>query len=238
MNIRSTRDSYFKNKTIEAFLNKSEGVVFDYNGLIVDDEPLQLQAFNQIFKKYGGISIDKETFISECVGKRPSEVFSYVFSKNGIRVNDISLCVEQWRKSREEIQVDPNSIIREGVRDLILYLTEIGKELCLVSSSSRSLITDSLSQLNLIQYFDALVTSNDVQHGKPAPDPYLRASFLLNIKPCKLLAFEDTSNGVQSAREAGIKCIAVPNRFTEKQNFSRASLILSSLSVYAKILVK
>jgi putative hydrolase of the HAD superfamily len=222
---------YFHNQTLDSILENSSAVIFDYNGLIVDDEPLQLQAFNEVFKNFGDIVISEEEFIVECVGTRPREVFAHIFNKYRINPNNFNLdeCVDSWRESRANIKINSKEIVRDGVLEIITFLSSTNKKIGLVSSSSRDLIEDSLEQLNLVHKFDTLVTSEDVSRGKPDPEPYLLASKQLQIPPSNCLVFEDTSSGVQSAMSAGMKCIAVPNRFTQGQNFSLASLVIDSL---------
>ena len=96
---------HFKHPTLDFLLQKAHAIIFDYNGLIVDDEPIQLRDFNEVFKNFH-INISEETFISECVGTRPPEVFAHIFDKYKIDENSYNIkeCVLAWRQSRANIK--------------------------------------------------------------------------------------------------------------------------------------
>ncbi|MDP2974118.1 MAG: HAD-IA family hydrolase, partial [Candidatus Diapherotrites archaeon] len=87
--------------------------------------------------------------------------------------------------------------------------------------------------------FDAIIGAEDCSKSKPHPEPYLKAIKKLGVKPENALALEDSSRGVESAKAAGCKCIAMPNHFTLDEDFSKADLIVKSLAeIDEKILGK
>jgi len=100
----------------------------------------------------------------------------------------------------------------------------------LCSGGDREEILTKLKMNNFLKYFSVIVAGDDVQHSKPAPDIYLLAVKLLNLNPDECLAFEDTQYGLQAAKEAGLCCFAIPNEYSNKQDFSLADKILTSLN--------
>ncbi|TMB57065.1 MAG: HAD family hydrolase [Chloroflexi bacterium] len=97
----------------------------------------------------------------------------------------------------------------------------------LASNSSRRLVDTALRTAGLLGAFDAVVTSDDVDHAKPAPDLYLLACERLGVAPGEALALEDTQSGIAAAKAAGLTCIAVP-QFAET-DVSAADRVIDSL---------
>lgn len=97
------------------------------------------------------------------------------------------------------------------------------------TSAAREVAEFSLKTLNLLHYFKTVVTADDVKHGKPAPDIYLKAAKHLNVKPKDCVVLEDSEHGVEAAKAAGMKCIAIPCGPTIGQNHKKADRIVKSL---------
>jgi HAD superfamily hydrolase (TIGR01509 family) len=102
-----------------------------------------------------------------------------------------------------------------------------GIRLGLASNSPRFLVDDALASAGLTDRFEAIVTGEDVEHAKPAPDIYLLACERLGVDPSEALALEDSASGVQAAKRAGLTCIAVP-LFAET-DVSAADRVIDSL---------
>ena len=116
---------------------------------------------------------------------------------------------------------------RPGAVELVDGLRELGVPLGLASNSPRFLVDDALATAGLSDAFDAIVTSDDVDRAKPAPDIYLLACERLAVAPADALALEDSASGVAAAKAAGLTCIAVP-QFAET-DVSAADRIVDSL---------
>ena len=97
----------------------------------------------------------------------------------------------------------------------------------LASNSPRFLVDDALATAGLTDAFDAIVTSDEVAHAKPAPDMYLLACERLGVEPSEAVALEDSTSGVTAAKAAGLTCIAVP-QFAET-DVSAADRVIDSL---------
>ena len=103
--------------------------------------------------------------------------------------------------------------------------------LALASSSNRELIDLVLETAHLAHYFQATVSSEEVAHGKPAPDVYLEAARRLGSEPSRCVAIEDSHNGILSAVAAGMRVIAIPNRDFPpgRDALAKADRVLASL---------
>jgi HAD superfamily hydrolase (TIGR01509 family) len=122
------------------------------------------------------------------------------------------------------VQVDA----RPGAVELIGRLRGLDDmRIGLASNSPRYLVDDALATAGLADAFDTIVTSDDVEHAKPAPDIYLLACDRLGVGPADAVALEDSTSGVTAAKAAGLACIAVP-MFAET-DVSAADRVIVSL---------
>jgi len=116
-----------------------------------------------------------------------------------------------------------------GVITLLESLKSRGIRIGVVSSSSHSWVDTWLDKLRLMPYFETIVCRGDAPRIKPAPDLWLEALRRLDLPGSDVLVFEDSLNGVKSAKEAGLNVYAVPNRTTAGLDFSIADKVISSL---------
>jgi HAD superfamily hydrolase (TIGR01509 family) len=105
-----------------------------------------------------------------------------------------------------------------------------GFKLAVASSSSREWVVGHLVQRGLNAHFDCVVCGDEVVQTKPFPDVYNTALKKLGLPADQVIAFEDSPNGVQAARSAGIFCVAIPNPLTRQLSFEQANLQLLSLA--------
>ena len=101
--------------------------------------------------------------------------------------------------------------LKEGVKEILEYLTENGYIVGLASSTGRGSVMEHLEQTGLTHYFRTIVTGDMVEHSKPNPDIYLKACEELGVSPVNAIAIEDSPNGIRSAYRAGMKPVMVPD---------------------------
>ncbi len=225
---------YFHDNTLQVATDKAALVVFDMNGLIIDDESVQFESVNRALADLR-ISISETYWIENCVGKRADEYFSAILKQNEKKYSpsEVSILVQLKNKLYHTLILKYiHELSRPGVRDFIAYLSEkSSKPLALCTSAHPEEIETILGEsgLGLKDRFAFVVSGRDVKKSKPDPEIYIHLARLAGIVPSDCLVFEDSSLGVQAAFRADMPCIAVPNHFTEKQDFSHAMFIIDSL---------
>jgi HAD superfamily hydrolase (TIGR01509 family) len=201
-------------------------IVFDMDGLLVDSEPVQIEAWR--------------AFLSNHDRHLTSELLRRLF---GLRVWDtarvlidelgLSMTVEEVVQERDTLffEMLPGRLsAMPGAVDTVQSLAKSGMRLALATSGHRRYVDVVLGELELTGLFEIEVTGDEVEQGKPAPDIYLAAAERLGVEPSRCVALEDAPNGVASAKAAGMTCLAVPNHMTaEITGFDRADATLSSL---------
>ena len=200
-------------------------VIFDMDGLLLDTETLWHEAEVELFARHGatftwddkmaviGTSYDfTAQYFAERLGRPPEEGDALVDEM-------VELMHERVRRQVEA---------RPGARELVDGLRRLDDvRLGLASNSPRFLVDDALAAAALGDAFDTIVTSDDVEHAKPAPDIYLVACERLAVEPSEAVALEDSASGVAAAKAAGLVCIAVP-QFAET-DVSAADRVIESL---------
>jgi HAD superfamily hydrolase (TIGR01509 family) len=225
---------YFRDPLLSAMLDGAKAVIFDLNGLIVDDEPLQLAATNQMLVPMG-VTLSEEYWIRNCVGRRATDFLEQVFEKNNLPQMSLQTSIEKkneyyGRLVRERYVL----LVRPGFHYLLIALES--KPLAVVTSATGEEVDMVLGAeaLNLLGRFAVIVCGREAERGKPFPDSYLLAASKLGVDPQECLVFEDSAVGVEAARRAGMKVVAVPNRYTQGDDFSQANAVISNLLETAK----
>ena len=125
---------------------------------------------------------------------------------------------------RDGIRVIPH------VQEFVKGLSQAGLKLAVASSSSLAEIKVNLAEIGLSEYFSEVVSTEEVEHSKPAPDVYLAAAERIGIMPENCLGIEDTKNGTGAVRNAGMVCVGFANPAFPKQDLAFADRVVSSFS--------
>lgn len=116
-----------------------------------------------------------------------------------------------------------------GVIPSLNLFKKMGLRLAVATGSPRQYIEAVIKRLNLEDYFEVIVTADDIQKSKPDPQTFRVTCSRLGLEPAECVVIEDATVGVQSAKAAGCKCIAIPNRNVSTQDYSQTDLVIDSL---------
>jgi beta-phosphoglucomutase len=179
-------------------------VIFDLDGVIVDSHPAHLQAWKKFFRSIGeDVSEPDLLFILE--GQKREDILRHF-------LGDLTQeQVRQYGAKKEALFRDsvPELKTVRGLREFLDRLQESGLPLALASSASRGRASYMLEQLDLGRRFIVVVTGDDVKKGKPDPSIFHLAAEGLEVEPSEILVCEDAVSGVEAAKAAGMKCLAI-----------------------------
>ena len=181
-------------------------VVFDMDGVIVDSEQVWDDVREQLAKERGGRW--HEGAQAAMMGMSSPEWSAYMHDEIGLRESpeeiNADVVARMLDRYRERLPLIDGAV--DAVRRLAPEF-----RLGVASSSNRPLIAAVLERAGIADLFDAVVSSEEVAGGKPAPDVYLEAIRRLGAEPGRVAAIEDSSNGIRAAHAAGMRVIALPN---------------------------
>lgn len=183
-----------------------EAVVFDMDGVIVDSEQVWDDVREQLAKERGGRWHAGAQ--AAMMGMSSPEWSAYMHDEIGLSESPEEINDEVVRRMLERYRTELPLI--DGAVDAVRRLAA-GFTLGLASSSNRPLIEAVLERAGIADSFDAVVSSEEVAGGKPAPDVYLEAMRRLGVEPARAAAVEDSSNGIRAAHAAGMRVLALPN---------------------------
>ena len=204
-----------------------QGIVFDFDGLILDTESPEFQSWQEIYQDHG-CPLPLSVWAT-CIGTA-MDVFNpydYLESQFGKPIDREAVRAQHKQRCAELLD---GQLVLPGVQDYVLDAKRLGMKLGVASSSSRWWVEGHLERLGLLEHFDCIRTRDDVTHSKPDPELYLSAASCLGLRPSEAIAIEDSPNGVTAAKQAGLFCVAVPNLVTRELPLAHADLVLASLA--------
>ena len=216
-------------------LRRPEAVIFDFDGVIADTEPLHFDAFRKVLEPLG-IRFTWPEYVEEYMGFDDRDAFREAFRAHGRTLDALRLSVLVDAKSRVF-----QGILRAGVAAypgtvaMIESLHASGVPLAICSGALRADIDPVLDRLGIASRFLHVVTADDVRKGKPDPEGYLLAYRKLSLSrpalsaPGRCLAIEDTPAGVEAAKRAGLSVLAVTNSHAAEDLFA-ADYVTGSLA--------
>ena len=184
---------------------RPRAVIFDFNGTLSQDEPILCEIFVELFAEHGK-PMSAQEYFDELAGLSDPEVVRTWLGREHPDVDEVI----RERIVRYRAAVADGSSIPDEVKAAVRHAAE-RVPVAIVSGAAREEIEPVLEAAGLRAAFTVLVSSDDVERGKPEPDGYVRALELLDgdLAPADALVFEDTEAGIAAANAAGMRCIAV-----------------------------
>jgi len=203
-----------------------KGIIFDFDGLILDTEVPEFHVWQDIYAR-NGIDLPLTEW-AKCLGSTLAafDPAKYLQQRAGKNFDYDSLYEEYRRRSLEAILQQPPRI---GVEKTLKTAKSRGMKTALASSANIQWVTGHLTRLGLIQYFDCICTQEDVKNVKPDPELFSLALKKLGLQPDEAFVFEDSPNGITAALRAGMRCVAVPNGLTSQLDIHHANLIIEEM---------
>lgn len=198
-------------------------VIFDMDGVLFDSGPFHLKSWEMLAGE-NGINMT-ESFFWETFGRTNDVIIPMLFERE--------LSPEEITKYSDRKEVLYREIARgnikppAGLKPLIKELHNSGWKLAVGSSGPKLNIELVLKELGIIHLIKAVTSAEDVTHGKPHPEVFLKSAQKVDVPPERSIVVEDSLHGIESAKNAGMKCIAITT--TEKrENLRKADLIIDS----------
>ncbi len=192
-----------------------KGVVFDMDGVLVDNMDIHIEAFGIFCSRYGGVENWHE-IIMNSVGMGNDEILAMMMPSEVIAEHGIAKLADIKEAIYREVYA-PRIKPVEGLRELLAEFKERGIKCAVGSSGCRANVEFVIKSCGIEEYFSTLIYSDLVTRCKPDPEIYSMAIEKMGISPSEALVFEDATNGIASARAAGAgKIIALSTTLDRK----------------------
>lgn len=203
-----------------------KGVIFDMDGVLVDTEQIVYRAASRLFQQMA-VTVDPRDFPAFAgVGE---EIFIAGLAKK----YNVNIDARKGKEKLYDIYLETikgNLKPLPGVFEFIEKCKASGKKIALASSADMRKVKGNLHEINLpFDTFDAIVVGEDILNKKPSPDVFIHAAKLIGLKPSQCLVIEDAIAGLEAAKAAGAKCLAITTSFTHEQ-LKDADFIAADLS--------
>jgi HAD superfamily hydrolase (TIGR01509 family) len=202
------------------------GLVFDFDGLILDTEVPVYRAWAEVYERHGHeLPVD---FWTTVIGRGPG-YFDPLQDLERRLGRELDRDAIRAAKRLRELEMVTRLRVQPGVREWREEAVALGVALGVASSSTRQWVVGHLERLGL-DGWACVRCGDDVGRAKPAPDVYLAVLECLGVQAHEAIAVEDSGIGVRAAKAAGLYCVAVPSALTAGHDFGPADLVLRSLS--------
>ncbi|OOC61900.1 HAD family hydrolase [Paenibacillus ihbetae] len=204
-----------------------QAFIFDMDGVIIDSEPLHFEVDIQVMKDFGA-SITQEQ-LEKYVGMTNPEMWKLIREEYQLQ-RTVSEIIDYQLSNKIKILTAREMEPIDGIRELLADLKAGGIPVGIASSSPPVFIKAVLDKFGLLDAFNCIVSGEEVERGKPAPDVYLKAAELLGVEPASCMVLEDARHGIAAAKAAGMQCIGFVNPNSGNQDLSAADYVVRSIA--------
>ncbi|WP_203256783.1 HAD family hydrolase [Hyunsoonleella ulvae] len=214
-----------------------KAVIFDMDGVIIDSEPMHRKAYHDMFKDIG---IDVSTELYESfTGQSTINICKKLCDYFNLNESPEALVALKRKHYKQFFDTDSDLDLIDGVLDLIKNYHNNGLTLVLGSSASMSGINMIFNRFDLNQYFKAKLSGADLKQSKPHPEIFVKAAEASGFDATECMVIEDSTNGIQAAKSAGIYCVGYDSFHSKNQDYSNADKVISDFkAIYFEKIVE
>jgi HAD superfamily hydrolase (TIGR01509 family) len=206
---------------------KLRALCFDFDGTLVDSEPIHLRVWNEVLLPHD-VSVTVNEFKHRYVGTVAPEMAKDLVEKFHLKADPVSLASAKDRKYTEWVRRNPLPLMPYA-RESVAAFARRGVKLACVTGSPRDIVTLSLKRLGIQEYFMVVVARNDVTRSKPDPECYFKAMKDLREPVDAGISFEDSEAGVLAATAAGLACYGIAWESSAAHDLSNATKVFNGL---------
>lgn len=205
-----------------------EAVLFDLDGVLIETEWETFIFYQRYLKEQYDIHLPDGAFQFKA-GRKSADFWRDALTpqqKNIVDTEKLTML------KRDEFNAHPDAYIKKvsGGKELLTAIRVCGWKTALVTQNEEQMMQTVLKWLGIASFFDAKLSLKDIKKKKPDPEIYLKAACLLGINPSRCVVIEDSEDGVNAAKAAGIPCIVIRHPYTPTNHLQAADAQVQSLS--------
>jgi HAD superfamily hydrolase (TIGR01509 family) len=203
-----------------------KAVIFDMDGVIIDSEPMHRKAYHDMFDDVG-ITVS-QTLYESFTGQSTLNICKQLCDHFNLKETPETLVALKRKHYKAFFKTNTSFGLIDGVLDLIKNYHNNGLTLVLASSASMPSINMIFERFDLNQYFKAKLSGADLKASKPHPEIFEKAAVASGFKSNECLVIEDSTNGIQAAKSAGIYCVGYDSFHSKNQDYTKADKVISN----------
>jgi len=203
---------------------KYSALIFDMDGTLVHNMPTHNQAWQDTLAE-AGVQINQDEFNRATTGKKTAEILRLML---GAHLSDSE--VAYWSDRKEALYRERFACCREPLPGLLDFLEQaraMGLPMAVATAAPPENITFVLDELDLRRFFNVIIGGNQIQHGKPDPEIFLKAAEEMGVAPSVCLVFEDAMGGIEAARRAGMQAVLICTTMTPQDVAGMAHVLMT-----------
>ena len=205
-------------------LQMLNAVIFDMDGVIIDSEPMHNQAYHDMFNEVG-IEVSTELYES-FTGQSTINICKHLCDHFNLAQSPETLVALKRKHYKHFFYSNSDLGLIDGVLDLIKEYHSNGLTLVLASSAAMTSINQIFDRFDLNQYFIAKLSGGDLKQSKPHPEIFIKAAQATGFSKAECIVIEDSTNGVEAAKAAGIFCVGFDSFHSKNQDYSKADMVI------------
>lgn len=208
-----------------------KAVIFDMDGVIIDSEPMHYKAYNNMFDDVG-IEVSNALYES-FTGQSTINICKCLCDHFNLEHTPETLVAIKRKHYKQFFESHSELTLINGVFDLIQDYHNHGLKLVLASSAAMSSINQIFDRFDLHPYFMAKFSGGDLKQSKPHPEIFIKAAKATGFKRSECMVIEDSTNGIEAAKAAGIYCVGYDSFHSKNQDYSKADLVIKDFGAIA-----
>lgn len=202
-----------------------KAVIFDMDGVIIDSEPMHNKAYHDMFDEVG-IDVSTE-FYESFTGQSTINICKRLCDHFNLKEDPETLVALKRKHYKQFFETNSDLGLIDGVLDLIKDYHSNGLTLVLGSSAAMTSINQIFDRFDLNQYFVAKLSGGDLKQSKPHPEIFIKAAHATGFSKEECFVIEDSTNGIEAAKGAGIFCVGYDSFHSKNQDYSKADMVVS-----------
>lgn len=184
------------------------GIIFDMDGVLIDSERQSNEGW---LWAAGQLGVDMPMWLIDSFKGAPAELCCKFFDDYYKGVIDYWEAKELRTQHVYKIRETEGIPVKKGVKDIFEYIRNNGLKCAVATSTRRESAEKTLHEIGVWDYLDAVVYGDEVEHGKPEPDIFLRAAKAIGVNPSEAVVVEDSINGIKAGYAAGMRVVHIPD---------------------------
>lgn len=222
---------------LKGVLETKGSFLFDMDGTLVDLEKLNYESYSYTLEKVFGLELNNDDYVKYFAGTRTVDAFSeYIEDKNldvDLDNNEIIKLFRDYKSQKMKDDTGKYVELKAGSREYLRKLQSQGKNIALCTSAVRLSVDIIFDHFKLSDFFDIVITAEDVKNGKPSPEIYETCMNSLNTNSSESIVFEDSKNGIDAAKKAGVLCVGIRNEPWNKEFVTDADYVVDNFEQLA-----